>query len=111
MIKKKGLGKQKQDQGYADSVASSMGGGAGLDTISMLSKAMNQKISVSEIRYLSVISTFFIILYVICMVFFEVVLGGMRTNSQDVWDLDRKWSLIEFNQTLFFYYTIENLYY
>ena len=72
---------------------------------------MNQKMAVSEIRYLSIISTFFIVLYVICMIFFEVYLGGMRETSQNVWDLDRRWALIDFNQTLFFYYTVENLYY
>jgi hypothetical protein len=77
----------------------------------MLSKAMNRKISIGEISYLSIILACFIILYAICMVFFESVLGGMHKSDRDIWQLERKWSLLGFSQNLYFYYTMENLYY
>lgn len=48
-------GNKKNEGNYCESVASSLAGVAGLDTISMLSKAMNQKINIGEISYLSII--------------------------------------------------------
>jgi hypothetical protein len=112
MIRKKGEPQKIQkDDNYCESVASSLASVAGLDTLSMLSKAMNRKISIGEISYLSIILAFFIILYAICMVFFESVLGGMHKSARDIWQLERKWSLLGFSQNLYFYYTMENLYY
>jgi hypothetical protein len=111
MIRKKGPSKDKpKEGGYAESVATSVGM-AGLDTISLLSKAMNQKVLIEEVSYLSIILAFFIILYVICMVFFQVVLGGIHSKGSDIYELDRKWWMINFQQGLFYYYTIENYYY
>lgn len=112
MIRKKGEAQKNQkDDNYCESVASSLASVAGLDTLSMLSKAMNRKISIGEISYLSIILALFIILYAICMVFFESVLGGMHKSARDIWQLERKWSLLGFSQNLYFYYTIENLFY
>lgn len=112
MIRKKGASKDKpKEGGYCESVASSVSGMAGLDTISLLSKAMNQKVVVEEVAYLSIILAFFIILYVICMVFFQVVLGGIHSKGSDIYELDRRWWMIYFQQGLFYYYTMENYYY
>lgn len=112
MIRKKGVSKEKpKEGGYAESMTSSLAGVAGLDTISLLSKAMNQKVLIEEVSYLTIILTFFIILYVICMVFFQVVLGGIHTKGSEIYELDRKWWMISFQQGLFYYYTMENYYY
>lgn len=74
VIKKKAtqVNAGNRDAGYCESVSSISSQAGALDNVSLLSKAINTKVNVGEIKYLTVILAFFFILYLISMVFFEV---------------------------------------